>query len=169
MTPLRRLALALVLVLFLADQLFKYWILEGLNLPEVGSIPLLPFFSLTMVWNPGISMGMFRADTDLGRWMLVGFTALVALLVAVWLWREKSRINAIPLAMILGGALGNIVDRIRFGAVADFFHIHVGSWSFYVFNVADAAITLGVIALLIAPFIEKKIDSSAAPSKTAGP
>jgi signal peptidase II len=136
-------------LIFIADQLSKYWILEIIDLDSRRPIPILPVFSLTMVWNRGVSMGLLQADSDLGRWLLVALTAGIAVVVAIWLAKETSRLKALPLAMVLGGAIGNIVDRVRFGAVADFIHLHLGPYSFYVFNVADAAITLGVGLLLI--------------------
>ncbi|MGL6042873.1 MAG: signal peptidase II [Sandaracinobacteroides sp.] len=134
--------------MLLIDQLVKYWIIEVVRLQQQVSIPVLPVFSLTWVENRGVSMGMLTADTETGRWLLVGLTAVIASVVAVWIKREKQWPEALALGLVLGGALGNIVDRIRFGYVVDFIHLHAGPWSFYVFNVADAAITLGVIILL---------------------
>jgi signal peptidase II len=136
---------ALVLVL---DQATKYWVLDIIHLPERGFIEVLPFFRLTFVGNIGVSMGLFRADTDLGRWLLVGVTAAIAAAVAVWIARERVRSDVVALGLVLGGALGNIVDRVRFGYVVDFLHFFVGEHSFWVFNVADAAISGGVILLL---------------------
>jgi signal peptidase II len=139
---------ALATLVFIVDQLTKYWIIHMVRLEQQISIPVLPVFSLTWVENRGVSMGMFTADTEVGRWLLVGLTAIIASVVAVWIRREKQWPEALALGLVLGGALGNIVDRIRFGYVVDFLHLHAGPWSFYVFNVADAAITLGVVILL---------------------
>jgi signal peptidase II len=146
---MRRAAYGLALAVFLLDQLVKYWIIEVVGLQARGSVPVLPFFSLTWVENRGVSMGMLTADTEVGRWLLVGLTGLIATVVAVWIRRERHWPEALALGLVLGGALGNIVDRIRFGYVVDFVHLHVGRWSFYVFNVADAAISIGVVVLLV--------------------
>lgn len=134
-------------LVLVADQLSKLWIVEGLRLYLKGSVPVTDFLSLTWVENRGISMGLFDLG-DGGRWGLVALTGAIAAVVAWWLAREQDRYDALALAAILGGAIGNIIDRIRLGFVVDFVHLHWGARSFYVFNVADAAITLGVVALL---------------------
>lgn len=144
-----RAAYGLAAIVFLIDQLVKWWIIEGLGLRQLESVPVLPFLSLTWVENRGVSMGLLTAGSETGRWLLVGLTAAIALFVAFWIRRERHWPEAIALGLVLGGALGNIVDRVRFGYVVDFVHLHVGAWSFYVFNVADAAITIGVLILLL--------------------
>lgn len=137
------------LVVLAADQGSKWWILNGLDLPARGDVRLLPVLDLTMVWNRGVTFGLLNG---LGAWSRIGL-AVVALAIvtalAVWLRRTDSRITAVALGAIAGGAVGNVIDRLRFGAVVDFIHAHVGGWSWYVFNVGDAAIVCGVIALLI--------------------
>jgi signal peptidase II len=144
-----RRAYVLAGMVFVLDQLTKWWIIEVVGLQERVSIPVLPVFSLTWVENRGVSMGLFTADSDAGRWLLVFVTAAIAVGVAWWIRRESHWIEQAALGLILGGALGNIVDRIRFGYVVDFVHLHVARWSFYVFNAADAAITVGVAVLLL--------------------
>jgi signal peptidase II len=139
---------ALAALVFLADQLSKYWILEIVRLPDIGSIAVLPVFSLTFVGNVGVSMGLFAAGSDLQRWLLVAATGAIAIAVAVWIAREKNRWDAAALGLVLGGAAGNILDRARFGYVVDFLHVFWREWSFWVFNIADAAITIGVLLLL---------------------
>lgn len=139
---------ALAAAIFVADQLTKYWIISVVRLREVGFIDVTSFFSLTWVENRGVSMGMLTADTDLGRWLLVAMTAVISAVVAVWLTREKNPWDIAALGLVLGGALGNIVDRVRFGYVVDFLHFYWADWHFYVFNVADAAISVGVALLL---------------------
>jgi len=134
--------------LLVADQLSKYWILQVYRLPEIGSVEILPFFNLTMVWNRGISLGLFQATSDMGRYILLGGTSLITLFLVHWFLKDRDRVPLVGLAMIIGGSVGNIIDRVRFGAVADFLHFHGFGYSFYVFNVADAAITLGVAFLL---------------------
>lgn len=138
----------LAAVVFLVDQISKWWIMSVIRLQDIGNIPVLPVFSLTWVENRGVSMGLLTMSSEAGRWLLVALTAAIAVFVALWLRREKQRLEAIALGLVLGGALGNIVDRVRLGFVADFIHLHWDRWSFYVFNVADAAITVGVAILL---------------------
>ena len=148
LNPHARNGFLLALVVLVADQLSKWWILESFNLPEKGSVALLPFMNFTMVWNKGVSMGLFTANGDLGRWALIIVTSLVAIGLTIWLVRGADKWLSLALGGIIGGAVGNIIDRIMHGAVADFIHLHAFNWSFYVFNVADAAISLGVIILL---------------------
>lgn len=149
---MKALGYGVALLVFLLDQVSKYWIVNIVRLPEVGSIDVLPFFRLTFVGNVGVSMGMFTAQSDAGRWLLVAVTATIASVVAVWIAREKQRLDVVALGLVLGGALGNIVDRVRFGYVVDFLHFFWGDRSFWVFNIADAAITCGVLLLLLRAF-----------------
>lgn len=134
--------------ILLADQISKWWILNGLKLPEVGSVELLPFLNFTMVWNYGISMGLPMGES-LGKWGIVILTAGISLWLLNWLRTTEQKFEGWGLAIILGGAIGNIVDRFLHGAVVDFIHLHAFDYNFYVFNVADSAITIGVILLLI--------------------
>ena len=145
---MKRLGFGIAALVFLLDQLTKYWILAVVRLPERGYIEVLPVFRLTYVENIGVSMGLFNAYTAVGRWFLVVVTGGIAAAVAVWISREKARADVIALGLVLGGALGNIVDRVRFGYVVDFLHFFWGEHSFWVFNVADAAISTGVLLLL---------------------
>ncbi len=146
LTGMGLVALALVLA---ADQASKLWILEGLRLPQLGRVDLLPVLSFTMVWNPGVTFGLFRADGVWGPLLLVGVAVAIVAALAVWLRRAESMLVAVSLGAIAGGAVGNVIDRLRFGAVVDFIHVHAGGWSWYVFNVADAAIVCGVGALVL--------------------
>ena len=140
---------ALALGVFALDQLVKWIMLGPLALREVGQIGLLPIFNFTYVENHGVSLGMLTADSQTERWALVAVTAAIATGVAVWMAREKNRWDIVALGLVLGGALGNIVDRARFGYVVDFLDLHFGEFRpFMVFNVADAAITCGVVLLL---------------------
>lgn len=152
---MKRWPYALAAFVFVADQLLKWWIIDGLGLQALGSVPVLPVLSLTWVENRGVSMGLLTADTEVGRWLLVGLTALIAGVVAVWIRRERQNAELAALGLVLGGALGNIVDRVRFGYVVDFIHLHWGAWSFYVFNLADAAISVGVAILLLRALIDR--------------
>jgi len=134
-------------LLLVADQLSKYWVLNGLNLDEIRTVALLPFLNFTMVWNEGISMSLPVGDW-LGRWGLVILTGLISLWLLNWLRTTERKFEALALAMIIGGAVGNIIDRLFYGAVVDFIHLHAGGYSFFVFNVADSAISVGAVLLL---------------------
>ncbi|MHB9879631.1 signal peptidase II [Pacificimonas sp. ICDLI1SI03] len=147
-----RTAYVVAFIVFIADQLSKWWIVERLQLESLGSIPLLPFLNFTWVENVGIAMGLMQAGSDLGRWLLVALTGGIAIAIVWWINSERDRTDLIAMALILGGAIGNIIDRVRLGYVIDFVHFYVGEWSFYVFNVADAAITIGVVLLLLRAF-----------------
>jgi signal peptidase II len=152
----RKLGFTIAAVVFALDQLSK-WIVAGpLDLQLVRQIVLLPIFNLTWTENNGISLGLFNAETEIGRWILVALTGAIAIAVAVWIGREKSRGDQIALGMVLGGALGNILDRVRFGYVVDFADLHFGDFRpFLVFNVGDAAISIGVVILLLRAFLIK--------------
>ena len=146
----RSAAFVIAFLIFVFDQATKWVVTYPLQLRQVDTIQILPFFDLRWVENRGVSLGLLSAGSELGRWLLVAMTAAIAAFVAVWMWRERRRDDSIALAMILGGALGNIVDRVRFGYVVDFADLHFGEWRpFLVFNVADAAITIGVLLLLV--------------------
>jgi len=148
----RSVGFVIALLIFIFDQATKWVVTHPLNLqgqPE-QTIRITSFFNLHWVENRGVSLGLLSAGSDMGRWLLVAMTAAIAAFVAAWMWREPRRDDSIALAMILGGALGNILDRARFGFVVDFADLHFGAWRpFLVFNVADAAITIGVLLLLV--------------------
>ena len=146
---LRAQGYGLALAVFAIDQLVKWIMLGPLALREVGQIVLLPIFNLSYVENHGVSLGLFTASSDAQRWLLVALTAAIAAGVAVWIARETNRWDVVALGLVLGGALGNILDRARLGYVVDFLDLHFGEFRpFMVFNVADAAITIGVVLLL---------------------
>ncbi len=137
-------------LVFLADQAAKYGITEVLNLDDLGGVRTVTgFFQLRFVPNEGVSLGLLPAHSDATRWALVALTAAIAGGVLAWMLRETKRQELVGLGLVLGGALGNILDRIRLGYVVDFADLHFGEWRpFLVFNVADAAITIGVLILL---------------------
>jgi signal peptidase II len=147
----RLFGLLLALAIFVVDQLVKAWVVGPMEINTIGDArELLSFFDLRFVPNVGISLGLLPADGPVMRWALVLLTGAIAVGVAVWMWRERVRGDVTALAMVLGGALGNILDRVRLGYVVDFADLHFGEWRpFLVFNVADAAITVGVVILLI--------------------
>jgi signal peptidase II len=153
----RRIGYLVALLVFLADQLSKWLVIGPLKLQTVGQIELLPIFNLTWTENYGISLGLLTASTDSARWMLVALTSAIAFGVAVWIGRERERGDQVALGMVLGGAMGNILDRVRFGYVADFADLHFGEFRpFLIFNVADAAISIGVVILLLRAFLIRK-------------
>jgi signal peptidase II len=153
----RRLGFSVAALIFLADQLAKWVVTGPLQLREVGQIVLLPIFNLTYTENNGISLGLLNATNPVGRWMLVALTSVIAVGVAYWIGKEKNRIDQLALGMVLGGALGNILDRVRFGYVVDFADLHFGDFRpFLVFNVGDAAISIGVVILLLRAFLTRK-------------
>jgi len=146
----RALAFTVAALVFAFDQLTKYIVTYPLQLRSRGMMELTGFFDLRWVENNGVSMGFLTAQSDFGRWLLVLLTAGISIGVTLWLWREKRRDDALALSLVLGGALGNIVDRVRYGYVVDFADLHFGEWRpFLIFNVADAAITIGVLLLLV--------------------
>ena len=147
MTP-ARLGCWVALATFALDQASKLYLLYGYDLPVREPLVLAPFLELVVVWNQGISYGLFKQNTEVGRWALVAVQIAAAVGLSLWMARASGRILVLSLALIVGGAAGNALDRIVFGAVFDFVHFHVGAWSWYVFNVADAAIVAGVIGLL---------------------
>lgn len=157
-----RLGLPVAGGILVADQLSKWWILDVADLPERGRIPLLeagPFaLDLTMVWNRGVTFGMFSGE---GAWNHV-ILALLALGIAVfllrWMARAENRPTAIALGAVVGGAIGNVIDRFRFGAVVDFVDASAWGWHWYVFNVADAAIVCGVLALVADALFRSKAE-----------
>jgi signal peptidase II len=153
MTPTwrnRSIGLVLAAAIFALDQWLKSWVVHGWGLVnEHQQIVLLPFFNLTRTHNYGVSLGMFQATSPEMRWGLVAVTALIAVVVFVWLLRERKLVDIAGLALILGGALGNITDRYNLGFVLDYADLHFGAFRpFLVFNLGDAAITVGVLIIL---------------------
>src|SRR3954454_1019359 len=154
----RSLGFSVAAVVFALDQLAKWLVTGPLGLNRIGDqLVLLPIFQFTYTQNNGISLGLFNAETEVGRWMLVALTSAIAIGVAYWMGREKNRIDQVALGMVLGGALGNILDRVRHGYVVDFLDLHFGDFRpFLVFNVGDAAISIGVVILLLRAFLTRK-------------
>lgn len=159
MKPLSQMGYGLAALVFLLDQLSKWWILSVVRLQDIGFVDVLPVFRLTFVSNVGVSMGLFSASSNTQRWLLVAITSAIAIAVAVWITREKSRWDVAALGLVLGGAIGNILDRARFGYVVDFLHVFWRDWSFWVFNIADAAITIGVLMLLLRALLPDRNDN----------
>ncbi len=143
-----RLGFMVALAVLVADQVSKLWLMFGYDLPLRAPVAVAPFLDLTVVWNRGISYGLFQQEGDLGRWILVVLSIVAAIGLGIWCWRAERRFLAVSLGLIVGGAIGNAIDRAAYGAVFDFVHLHWGTFSWYVFNVADAAIVAGVVGLL---------------------
>jgi signal peptidase II len=150
--PLTRFALVVALVTMVVDQAAKLWLLFVLDLGARGIVTLTPFLDLVLTWNTGISYGLFRQEGPLGQWALLALKAIAVILLWIWLSRTTSRLTALSLGLIIGGAVGNAIDRVVYGAVADFVLLHLTtegfSFRWYVFNLADVAIVAGVIGLL---------------------
>ncbi len=144
-----RTGLVTAVLVLLADQASKWAILSPIDLPRRGQIVLAPVLNLSMVWNRGVTFGLLTGFGEWGHLLLAGLAICVVAALGLWLRRAESRLAAIALGAIAGGAIGNVIDRLRYGAVVDFIDAHLGNWHWYVFNLADAAIVCGVIALVI--------------------
>jgi len=151
------LGVLVALLVLVIDQASKAWMLYGIDLAETGPLVLLPVLDLRMVGNTGVTFGLltgFGAGASAwGQLLLAGIAVAVVVVLGVWLRRAESRLVAIAIGAIAGGAVGNVIDRLRLGHVVDFIHAHIRlggqEWSWYVFNLADAAIVCGVAALVV--------------------
>jgi len=146
--PMSPLGLGVAVLTAALDQAHKTWMLYVYDIGAKGTVTLTPFFDLVLVWNQGISYGLFPQESAAGRLGLILFALGASLALAIWLARLDSRLAAVSIGLIIGGAVGNAVDRILYGAVADFFSLHAFGYQWYVFNVADTAIVAGVAGLL---------------------
>ena len=148
------------LVVLVADQASKWWVLNVLDLPELRQVVVLPVLNLTMVWNRGVTFGLLNGLGSWGHVILAGVALAVVVALGFWLRRAESRAVAIAIGAVAGGAVGNVIDRVRFGGVVDFIHAHVdtpwGDLSWYVFNIADAAIVCGVAVLILESVFSKR-------------
>lgn len=145
----RIMGLSVAALVLVTDQAVKQLMIGPLQLKSRAVIHLISFFDLRWAENRGVSMGLLTADSDAQRWALVGLTAALSIGIVVWMWREQMRAEILALGMVLGGAIGNIIDRVRFGYVVDYADLHFGVFRpFFIFNLADAAISVGVVILL---------------------
>lgn len=151
-----RLALAVAALACAADRLSKWWLLDMFDLPARGHVAVTPFFNLVMVWNRGVSFGLLAHDAPLARYALAAFALGVAVFLLVWAARSGARWTAVALGLVAGGAVSNAIDRLLWGAVADFFDLHAAGYHWYAFNIADAAITIGVVLLLVSGVLEAR-------------
>jgi signal peptidase II len=146
--PVSPLGLGIAAVMVLVDQAHKTWMLYVYDIGAKGPVAVTSFFDLVLVWNQGISYGLLPQQSALGRWGLIVFAFGASVALAAWLARLDSRLGAASIGLIIGGAIGNGIDRILYGAVADFFSFHGFGYQWYVFNIADTAIVAGVVGLL---------------------
>lgn len=147
--------LGLAALVVALDQATKQWIV-GSAMREARVIEVLPFLNIVMAWNRGVSFGLFN-DDGLSPWVFFTIAVVFSIAMTVWMARTRSRLLAAALGLMIGGALGNAVDRVRWGAVADFIDLHVAGWHWPAFNVADAAITVGAV-LLVADSLFRRAD-----------
>jgi signal peptidase II len=156
MTPYLRSGLIAAVAVLLIDQATKLWLLFVFDIARRGAVRITPFFDLVLAWNTGISYGWFQTESAAGQAILLGIKAIAVIVLAVWMARAQTRIAVIALGLIIGGALGNAIDSLAYGAVVDFalFHVQIGEkdLNWYVFNLADTAIVAGVAALLYDSF-----------------
>ncbi len=151
----RKAGLLVGLAVLAADQASKWWIVNELMSPP-RQIEITPFFNIVMVWNRGVTFGIFANDSDWGRWLLIGLSLAISAVLVVWMWRCGRGWVAAALGGVIGGALGNVIDRFHYGAVADFLDVHAAGWHWPAFNVADSAIVVGVAILLLDALISPK-------------
>jgi signal peptidase II len=148
---LRNMGLVFAALAFIIDQGHKFAMLYGFGFKDMApgeTIPLTSFINLVMVWNPGISYGLFPATGTLGTLALAGSMLAVVGFLGWWLWKANSVAVAVGCGLVIGGGLANLLDRLIYGAVADFFHFHAFGYNWYVFNIADVAVTLGAVAFI---------------------
>lgn len=145
---------SLAALVLAADQGSKYWVLHGAHLTDGHILVLLPVLNFVLVWNHGITFGMFAGAG--AKALLATVASVVILSLLVWLWRSKNWLTSLAVGAIAGGAIGNVADRLHYGAVVDFIQAHIGGWSWYVFNVGDAAIVCGVAALMLDSLFQRK-------------
>ena len=163
--PLTRLGMLVAAVTLAVDQAVKLWLLFGYRLGERGAVALGPFIDIVLIWNTGISYGLFQQEGPLGQRLLLAVKLAAVALLWIWLARAGAKLSAVALGLIIGGAAGNAIDRLAYGAVADFVLFHVTTPAFrfdwYVFNLADAGIVAGVIGLLYDSLVNR--DAAKAP------
>lgn len=163
-----RLGLIIAAITIVLDQLSKWWIVfDVMNPPKV--IPVFPSFNLVMGWNRGVSFGMFDSDSPLNQWLLIALALVVVAVLLVWMKRAENKLMGVSLGLIVGGAIGNVIDRIHFGAVADFLDFYYGSYHWPAFNVADTGITVGAVVLVLdSLFAGSESDKKGADDESVG-
>jgi signal peptidase II len=157
MTPQLRPGIIAAIAVLALDQASKFWLLRVFDIGHRGAVKLTPFLDLVLAWNPGISFGWFQNDSPMAQIILMLIKAVAVIILAIWMARSRTLMATIALGLIIGGAVGNAIDRFAYGAVVDFalFHVQIGgnTFNWYVFNLADVAIVAGVAALLYDSFL----------------
>ncbi len=162
--PLSSYGWTLALLTFLVDQAHKWWMLLIYRIPEKGRVAVTPFLDLVFVVNPGVSYSLFPQSDQRGQYLLAAFAVIAVLCLSIWMARpEMNRLLAVSIGLIIGGALGNALDRLLIGGVADFFSLHAFGYYWYVFNIADVAIVAGVIGLLYESYGPSRGSATKAP------
>lgn len=165
----RVLGVLIAMIGLLADQALKLWLLHGYELARRGRVEMTSFFDLVLVWNRGVSYGLFPADSPGQVWFLVAVKSAITLALIIWLVRNQDRLVAMALGLLIGGAIGNTIDRVLHGAVVDFVSLHAGGFYWYVFNLADVWVVAGVGLLLYDAFLGSRgSDRSGRPDTPAG-
>ena len=156
-TPHLRAGIIAAIVTLVIDQASKLWLLYVFDIESHAPVKVTPFFDLVLAWNVGISFGWFQNDGFLAQAVLTAIKAVAVVVLAIWMARSRNRLATVALGLIIGGAIGNAIDRVAYGAVVDFALVHVqiggNTFNWYVFNVADVAIVAGVAALLYDSFL----------------
>lgn len=142
-----RIGLGVAAVFLVLDQASKWLLIHRVMQPP-RVIEIAPVLNIVLAWNRGVSFGLFSDNPDAGSWLFIAVAAIIVTLLLIWLWRSSDRLHSAAIGLIVGGALGNVVDRLHYGAVTDFLDFHVGAWHWPAFNLADSAITVGVALLL---------------------
>jgi signal peptidase II len=150
----------------LLDQLSKYSVMQWYEKSASNFHTITPFLNFAEVWNYGVSFGLFKAKSTEGSFLLIGLAGAIMAFVFYLLWNSKSKLETISYGFIIGGAIGNIIDRVRFGAVFDFIDIHAYGIHFWTFNIADAAISIGVVLLLLANILDMRAEKKLATNYT---
>ena len=157
MTSQLRPGVIAAVVALVLDQVSKLWLLFVFDLARRGAVKITPFFDVVLAWNVGISFGWFQSDSQVAQLALMAIKAVAVIVLGIWMARSRTRLATIALGLIIGGAIGNAIDRLAYGAVLDFalLHVEIGGkpFNWYVFNVADVAIVAGVAALLYDSFL----------------
>ena len=156
-TPHLRAGVIAAIAALVIDQASKLWLLYVFDIATRGAVRVTPFFDLVLAWNVGISFGWFQNDSFLAQAVLTTIKAVAVVVLAIWMARSRNWLATVALGLIIGGAIGNAIDRVAYGAVVDFalFHVQIGgnTFNWYVFNLADVAIVAGVAALLYDSFL----------------
>jgi len=143
-----RLGLIVALVSLVVDQVSKWWLLDVME-KAGGPIEVLPMFNLVMVWNPGISFGMFQSGSDWAPLILSALAMVLVIVLIRWLAKAETKLLAVAFGLVIGGAVGNVIDRLVWGKVADFFDVHVAGWHWPAFNIADSTIFIGAVIIVL--------------------